>query len=303
MKLCFLTLDDRTDFVIDDDVGIAEFRRRGIVLEEIPWRRPDVDWRAYDAVIIRTPWDYQKDVDAFLALLDRIEALGVPLANPAKLVRWNARKTYLRDLAARGVDIVPTHWGQGITPEELRALPAQFGVGECVIKPVVSANADDTYRIVPTLSDADARRIAGCFPNRAWMAQPFIDSVVEEGEQSLFYFSGVYSHAVNKRPKSGDFRVQEEHGGIITPITPDAALRAAADRVMAALGEAPLQARVDLVRLDNGPWALMELEAIEPSLYFAQHPDAPRHFADAVLRWVADDHRRAAPRSPHEKGG
>lgn len=285
-RFAFLTLEDRTDFVIDDAVGIAEFTRRGIPVEEVPWRRPNVDWRAYDAVIIRTPWDYQKDVDAFLALLDQIESLGVPLANPAKLVRWNARKTYLRELAERGVDIVPTRWGRGITPAELRALPGQFNVGECVIKPIVSANADDTYRIVPTLAEADAVRIAACFPNREWMAQPFVESVVKEGEDSLFYFSGVYSHAVNKRPKSGDFRVQEEHGGIITPLTPSVDLRAAADHVMAALGEAPLQARVDLVRLADGTPALMELEAIEPSLYFAQHPDAPKHFADAVLDWL-----------------
>ncbi len=107
---------------------------------------------------------------------------------------------------------------------------------------------------------------------------------LDEGEYSVFYFDGSYSHAIVKRPKTGDFRVQEEHGGLIAGIEPDAALRHAADRVMAALDEAPLQARVDLVHLDDGSLALMELEAIEPSLYFRTHPQAAEHFADALAR-------------------
>jgi glutathione synthase/RimK-type ligase-like ATP-grasp enzyme len=289
-RLAFLTLEDRTEFVIDDAVGIAEFTRRGWPVDEIPWRTKGVDWHRYDGVVIRTPWDYQRDVDGFLVTLEEIEKTGVPVANSTSLVRWNSRKTYLRDLAARGVAIVPTQWGHGLTAAELRALPGRFGVGECVIKPVVSANADDTYRVKATMGDAEAAHIALRFLDRDWMAQPFVRAVVEEGELSVFYFGGRYSHAVTKRPKAGDFRVQEEHGGVIVTLTPDEALRTAADRVLAALGEAPLQARVDLVRLDNGTLAVMELEAIEPSLYFRTHPDAPRNFADAVGRWLDSAH-------------
>jgi glutathione synthase/RimK-type ligase-like ATP-grasp enzyme len=287
MTLAFLTLEDRTGFVIDDALAIAELARRGVIVEEVPWRRPGIDWGAYAGVVIRTPWDYQYDLDRFLAVLEAIERCDVPLANPSNFVRWNARKTYLRDLAGRGVAIVPTHFGQDLTAAELRALPHALGAAEVVIKPIVSANADDTYRVTAALPDDQASHVAARFRGRDWMAQPFVTSVLTEGEHSLFYFGGRLSHAITKRPKSGDFRVQEEHGGIIDPLEPDATLRDTGERVIRALGEAPLQARVDLVRLDDGSLALMELEAIEPSLYFRMHEQAPARFADAVQHWLA----------------
>ena len=311
-RLAFLTLDDRTGFVIDDALAIAELARRGVVVDEVPWRREAVTWCNYDGVVVRTPWDYQRDLDRFLARLEGIEALGVPLANDAALVRWNARKTYLRDLAACGAPTVPSLWGNGLAVDELRALPARLGGGEAVIKPIVGANADDTYRL-PAPPDAAAAttgavlledgelaaRIAARFVDREWLAQPFVRSVLDEGERSLFYFDGALSHAVVKRPKPGDFRVQEEHGGLIERLEPDAAMRSVGEVVLRALaevrgplertgrGEMPLQARVDLVRLDDGSLALMELEAIEPSLYFRMHAEAPRRFAVAVERWLA----------------
>ena len=284
-RLAFLTLEDRQGFVIDDALAIEELGRRGLAVDEVPWRRP-VDWRAWDAVVVRTPWDYQHDLAGFLAVLDAIVAAGVRVANPPALIRWNAHKTYLRELAGAGVATVPTRWGQGITTDELRAI----GEGH-VLKPVVGANADDTYRLDAGLEPATAVAIAARFADRPWMLQPFVPSIVTEGEHSLFFFGGAFSHAIVKRPAPGDFRVQEEHGGEIRASTPAVDLRAAADQVLAALvaradGAAPLQARVDLVRLDDGTPALMELEAIEPSLYFRMHPDAPRRFADAVEAWL-----------------
>jgi glutathione synthase/RimK-type ligase-like ATP-grasp enzyme len=285
-RVAFLTLEHRGDYVIDDALAIDELTRRGWRVDEVPWRRAGVDWRAWDAVVIRTTWDYQRDLAAFLATLDAIDAAGVPLANATPLVRWNARKTYLRDLAARGVPTVPTRWGSGLTGEEVRGLCGALGADECVVKPVVGANAEDTFRVARDEPTERASAVASRFEGRAWMAQPFVRSVLDEGERSVFYFGGAYSHAVVKVPKAGDFRVQEEHGGTIERLEPDGALRAASDRVMAALGEAPLQARVDLVRLDDGAFALMELEVIEPSLYFRTHPDAASHFADALSRWL-----------------
>jgi len=282
-RLCFLTLEDRADFVIDDELAIAELARRGIAVEEVPWRRAG-DASGYDAVVIRTPWDYQRDLPAFLATLDAIAAAGVPLANDPTLVRWNADKRYLGELAARGVPIVPTTYGVGLTVDELRGMPGRLGVGECVVKPVVGANADDTYRVT---AESASQEVVSRYVDRAWMAQPFVEAVVSEGEHSLFFFDGELSHAIVKIPRRGDFRVQEEHGGEILAEEATAELVAAATGVMAALGDPPLQARVDLVRLADGSLALMELEAIEPSLYFRMHPRAPAHFADAIERWLA----------------
>lgn len=285
-RLAFLTLEDRGDFVIDDALAIEELARRDVEVDEVPWRRPGIDWTAYHGVVIRTTWDYQRDLAGFFAVLGEIERLGVRLANPTTLVRWNARKTYLTDLAARGVPIVPTHRGQGFADGELRELPSVLGYGELVIKPVVGANADDTYRVSGATSVGELAEISARFRDREWMAQPFLSTILDEGEVSTFHFSGRFSHAIVKRPRAGDFRVQEEHGGLIERHVADAETRRVADVVLDALAERPLQARVDLVRLDGGRLALMELEIIEPSLYFRMHEDAPRNFADAVEAWL-----------------
>ena len=284
--IAFLTLEDRTAYVIDDALAIDELGRRGVKVDEIPWRRAGTDWRAYDGVVIRTTWDYQRDLGAFLGLLDELERMSIPLANRASLVRWNAHKTYLVDLAARRVPIVPTRWGRDMSAEDVRALPGSLGTAECVLKPAVGANAEDTYRLGAGIGEREANEIATRFAGREWMAQPFVSSIVRDGEVSLFYFAGIFSHAIVKRPKPLDFRVQEEHGASIEPWTVEEEASRAARAVLAALGEPPLQARIDLVRLDDGTLALMELEAIEPSLYFRMHEHAARNFADAVESWL-----------------
>lgn len=301
-RIALLTMADRADYVMDDDVGIAEFSRRGIVADEVPWTVELVEgWRAYDAVIVRTTWDYQHDVERFLGVLEGIcgaDGAGVPLANPLEVIRWNVHKSYLRELAGEGVLVVPTLWGSGLTGVELAALCEREGV----LKPVVGAGAGDTFRVGPWLGEHDrasiVSRYRGRGGDREWMAQPFVRSVQGEGEYSLFWFGGRFSHAIVKRPRAGDFRVQEEHGGEILPIEAGPELRDAGEGVLAALRrvseargwssepEALLQARVDLVRLDDGALALMELELVEPSLYFRTDPAAPARFVDAVEGWL-----------------
>ena len=275
-RAAFLTLEDRGDFVVDDAIAIAELAKRGWQIDEVPWRAA-IDWKQYERVMVRSTWDYQHDSDAFLAALARIDATGVPLANPLDVIRWNIRKTYLRELRDRGVRIVPTIFGEGPNLEAIR------GRGKQVIKPIISANATHTYVVEEhvKLDEIGAR-----FANRAWMAQPFIKSVTELGEYSVFYFGGKRSHSILKVPKAGDFRVQEEHGGEIRPAQPPANVIAAADSVMKALDRTLVQARVDLVLLDDGTPALMELELIEPSLYFRTDANAANNFADAFEAWA-----------------
>lgn len=277
-RLCLLTLEDRTGFVIDDALAIEELRARGHEVDEVPWSRPGVEWSRYALVVVRTPWDYTLRPDAFLQVLARIEAQA-PLENPRAVIEWNLRKTYLRDLEERGVPIVPTTWGRGA--EELRALRP---TGAVVVKPIVGANSRDTFVIDGRSSGAEVARVAALYREREWMVQPFVRSVIEEGEHSLVYFGGVFSHAIVKTPKAGDFRVQEEHGGTIRATEPPPDVRAAADRVIALLSPGLLQARIDLVRLEDGTPALMEAELIEPSLYFRMHEGAPASFADALER-------------------
>lgn len=288
-RICaFLTLDDHSDYVVvDDNLTYAPLRELGWHVEPVPWRRPDVAWDQYDAVVIRSTWDYVKAPDTFLGVLSRIERAGTPLLNSLDLVRWNIQKTYLRDLASRGVPVVPTVWRDRLRPGELSGLLGELGTTDAVIKPVVGASASGAYRLSEHDVATQAQSIEAYYANRALMAQPFLRAVTTEGEFSLFYFNGVYSHTILKTPKAADFRVQEEHGGSVRAIQATDALLAIGDTTLRALPETPLYARTDFVRANEGDgfW-LMELELIEPSLYFRMDPHAPGRFARAFHQWA-----------------
>ena len=283
-RLAFLTLDERGDYVIDDELAIAPLTALGWAVSTLSWRQTATPWSDFDAVIIRSTWDYWYDVQGFLETLEKIDR-QTRLANALDLVRWNLRKTYLRDLEERGVGIVPTAWLHGLDPERLPGLAGHLGSDELVVKPVIGANGDDAFRLSTGEEDARLGRIAAIFDGRACMLQPFRQMVQEEGEYSLFFFDGGFSHAILKTPASGEFRSQEERGGQITRIDPEPLLARRGKQALAAVSPRPLYARVDLVRNDLGDFELMELELIEPSLYLRMEPGAPERFANAIDRW------------------
>jgi hypothetical protein len=285
-RAAFLTLAEQGDFVIDDDRAHAPLAQRGWQVEVVRWNRPGVDWQRYDLVTIRSTWDYQNDADAFLSTLAAIEASGARLENPLEIVRWNMQKTYLRDLAARGVPVVPTIWRDGLRAGELGALFEAAQSEEAVIKPIMSGNAQGAWRLDRASAKAHATEIEAYFADRALMMQPFEPAIVSEGEFSLLYFNGVFSHGILKLPKPGDFRVQEEHGSEIRSITPEPALLAAGKAAIDAIGRKLLYARADLVRHADG-FRVMELELVEPALYLRMDPGAPGRFADAIVSLFA----------------
>ena len=282
-RVAFLSLDDPTGFVIDDAFAVAPLARLGVAVETVSWRT-DVDWGAFEAVVIRSPWDYVDAPDAFLAVLETIDASDAVLLNGLTTVRWNLRKTYLRGLEAAGVPVIPTVWRDRLAPGDTSGLFEAVGADEIVVKPVVGANASGAFRIsraAPRAAEVEAH-----YADRALMAQPFVPAVVDEGEFSVFAFAGEVSHAILKTPAPRDFRVQEEHGGLITAVAPEPALLAAArrafDAVDAATGERPLYARADLVRAPGGGFWTMEVELVEPALYFRMDAGAPGRFARAL---------------------
>jgi hypothetical protein len=279
----FLTMNNPAGFVIDDELAYEPLLDAGWTVEALPWDSRTASWDRYDIVIIRSTWDYHHTPEQFLETLERIEATGTRLENPLSLVRWNYRKTYLKDLVRKSVPIVPTVWHDRLTNGTLDSLFDQLASDDIVVKPVVSASADGTYRLQRHTVSHCVDEVTHCFARRALMAQPLVRSVLDEGEYSLFYFNGKLSHVILKTPRAGDFRVQEEHGGYIRPVHAEPALIAAGGAAMHALDTVPLYARVDFVRANDGnAWWLMEFELIEPALYFRMSPDAPRLFAEAV---------------------
>lgn len=278
-------MDNLEGFVSDDHLVIDMLKAQGWHLETVPWRSK-CDWSRYDLVVIRTPWDYQQAPEEFMCVLEEI-ACATRLENPLEVVRWNLRKTYLRELAEAGVQIVETHWGtEPLTIELLRDCHQRFGSEEIVVKPVVSANADFTYRLRPEQFISALPELNQVFASREYMIQPFLRTVVEEGEYSVFYFGGDYSHTILKTPKSRDFRVQEEHGGLIQGVIAEPELLKASQITIQALRRELLYCRADLVRNERGGFLLMELELIEPSLYFRTHPAAAANFVRAMERWI-----------------
>ena len=303
MRRCaFLTLQDPTGYVIDDELAYVPLAALGWSVDTIPWRRTNIEWQTYDAVVIRSTWDYVNDPDAFLDVLGEIERSGTPLFNGLDLVRWNVRKTYLRDLAECGVSVVPTIWRDRLRPNELPELIEEVGTPEVVIKPVVGANASGAFRLDAQSARKRGDELCAYYSDRAFLVQPFLAAITTEGEYSLFYFNGALSHTISKLPKSADFRVQEEHGGIIRAVEADDALRDAGDTALRAIDTVPLYARADFVRangsLNTQPttpnrssYWLMELELVEPSLYLRMDKGAPERFACALHDRVRSENR------------
>jgi hypothetical protein len=275
-------MDNLEGYVSDDELAIEPLENLGWKVKTISWRDKTINWNDFAAVIIRTPWDYQKFPDEFLDVLRKIDASNARLENSLKIVEWNLAKTYLRELEAKGIKIVPTIWDEkSVTRADFHRWKTFFNTDEIIIKPIVSATAEHTYRLTEFLPE-----LSEIFANKAFMVQPFMSNIVEEGEYSLFYFGGKYSHTILKSPKPKDFRVQEEHGGIITQVQPLEQLSAAAQKVFSQISEKLLYARIDFVRDDEDNFCLMELELIEPALYLRMDENAPQFFAETVDNWL-----------------
>ena len=233
---------------------------------------------AFDLVLPLVVWGYHLDYARWLELLDRAETDGWRMINPPALLRWNGDKAYLAELAERGVSTVPTLAVEACCDADLEEARRRFDSDWLVIKPPISASAAGTHRLAPNDDlPADSR-------GRPMIIQPLIEEIATTGEFSLMLFDGEYSHAVVKRPKAGDFRVQEYHGGVTLPCPspPAGAVRLAQDALAAAPARAAY-ARVDIVPDDQGVLRIMELELIEPSLFLDHSPDGGASFTRSIL--------------------
>jgi glutathione synthase/RimK-type ligase-like ATP-grasp enzyme len=283
-KIAFLTMENLDGFCVDDDLAKKPLGDSGWETEDVCWRQTDTDWSEFAAVIIRSTWDYPQNLEAFLQVLGEIE-IAARLANPLSLVRWNADKSYLLKFQEKGIGIVPTVLDFGVIEErQIAARFADFQTDEIVVKPTVGANAQNTFRL--GRNRKFPAELTNAFRDGSYLIQPFMKKIVTEGEFSLFYFAGKYSHAVLKTPKNNDFRVQEEHGGLILPVTPEPQLLEFGGEVMRRVAPVPLYARVDAVRGEENRFALMELELIEPSLYLRTDEKAAARFARAINDWI-----------------
>lgn len=255
-------------------------RLLGPLLSFRGWTDPG-DLSGFDLILPLIAWGYQRDVPGWYALLDRLEAEGAAIANPAKVLRWNSDKAYLTELNEAGVATVPTLIRESLNDAALATAREMLESARLVVKPPISGGADGTYLIGP--SDPLPAEAIG----QRMLIQPYLPAIAEDGEYSLFYFGGHYSHAISKHPAQGDFRVQEQFGGVERAIDAPSDAKALAETALAAtdrlLDCGPLPyARIDMVRDSEGTFRLMELELIEPSLFLHFAPDEGTLFAKAI---------------------
>ena len=253
-------------------------------LTGIDWRAPLDELVRFDLAYLGTPWDYTEAKDEFLARLDELEAAGVTVCNPVEVIRWNADKLYLKDLAARGAVTIPTLWPESAGPDEVARAFDHFATDRVVVKRRVGAGAvgQDSFR-------RDAPPPPGWRMEQPAMIQPFLSAIQREGELSFIFIGGAFSHALVKLAAAGDYRIQSLYGGREAALDPLRADRAAAEAVMAMLpfDQPPLYARIDMVRLDDGALAVIEAELIEPYLYPEQGPGFGKMLADATINRFA----------------
>jgi glutathione synthase/RimK-type ligase-like ATP-grasp enzyme len=268
-----LATSERWPQLSPDDLDlIPEMARLGIDAAPAVWTDPSVDWSRFDLVVIRSCWDYHRRIGEFVGWLDR---LTTPVANPREAIRWNAHKGYLLELGSKGIPIPETQLIRKGSPA-----PA-FADAHVIIKPAISASANETHRFAhaaEAMTDLERLLRAGDV-----IVQEFVDEVISDGEWSLMFFDRHLSHAVKKAPKAGDFRVQQELGGSALAGDPPSRVLEAAHRALSAVDHDLLYARVDVVNRDAGA-VLMELELIEPSLFFGTSEGSSGRFAAAVLR-------------------
>lgn len=304
-RVAFATCTELLVLDPDDELLAQALRALGVEVVPLAWSDGRADWSSFDLVLVRSPWDYHLRRDAFVHWAARVER-ETRLLNSAATIAWNTDKTYLRALAEQGVPTVPTAWiervgaaassaaagdppaadaGRGAAPDLAVLLAARgWADGEAIVKPSIGLGSSGLLRVAPGDPDgAGQRHLAELAEDGTAMVQPFIPSLPVAGELSLVFFERELSHVVRKRPAAGEFRVQPDFGAVTTADEASAREREIAAQALACVaGDELLYARVDLVAGPADEVWLMELELVEPTLYFAAVPGSAERFARLV---------------------
>ncbi len=284
-KVAVLTFTRSAELCIDRQYLEHLFVKEGFIYEEVIWDTPNVNWKQYEAALIRSTCDYfDGKYDLFIETLRHIEQLGIPLLNPLSIVQWNSKKTYLADLKNKGINVIETIF---TTPSSVKHIASAMKGNDwekCVIKPSVSAAAHKTFCL--SLQEAESFDLLAHFASdEPILIQPFAPEIVNEGEWSFIFFDKKFSHAMLSTPKTGDFRVQFFHGGHLKKANPESWMIEEAERILKASGfENILYVRVDAIRRGDKLF-VMELEMIEPYLYFDYYPETAQTFVKTFKRY------------------
>lgn len=286
-RIALATYERAPQLAPDDQLLIPALERAGIDAEPAVWSDDAVIWETFDGVVVRSCWDYHLRADEFHEWLDRLDASRLPVFNTVSTITWNANKRYLLDLASRGASTIETLVvPRGDVDQALLKLDA-FARAKVVIKPAVSASGHETHALDLPLDRAAKATVQRVVEQSDTLIQPFADEVGRDGELSLVFIDGTFSHAAVKHAAADEFRVQVEHGGSVTPADAPQPIVDQAAAILAKAGDTPLYARVDGI-IRDGKFLLMELELIEPNLFFELNDGSADRFAQALARRLRD---------------
>lgn len=283
MKLALLTCSKYPELLEADQILVPLLQQKGFDTEIAIWDDPNINWQQFDYLIFRNTWDYYEKETSFRAWLDELASQNIKTLNPLSLIQWNMHKFYLKSLEEKGIPILKTCFLEKGKPFNFENIPPSWK--ELVLKPAFSAGSYLTIKFNREDWPAIQKEYAKHFIEKDFLLQEFSPDILTLGESSFIFFNGNYSHAINKKPVENDFRVQIQYGGQYVSIKPDTAILDQARNVLGALPSLPLYARVDGI-VSDGILKVMEVELIEPDLYFRVLPETAQHFADTIEQYL-----------------
>lgn len=282
MKIGILTCSRLPELLPSDQQLIPLFAKENIDAKAIIWDDESVDWTQFDYLIFRNTWDYYQKEEVFNSWLHKIELLGIKTFNPISVIQKNKHKFYLKELEKEGISILPSIFLEKNSTSNLHnVIPKSWE--KMVIKPAFSAGSYLTKLIDRSEIESIQTEFKEHFATKDFLIQEFRPEIKELGETSFIFFDGKFSHAVNKKPVENDFRVQIQYGGKYTLIEPNADLLLQAELILSKIPEKLLYARVDGIVIEN-KLHLMEIELIEPDLYFDLAEGARELFVESFLK-------------------
>lgn len=280
MKIALATCGRLPEMSDSDKKLIPEFAKYNIQAVPTIWDDPEIFWENFDAVIIRNTWDYYTKFPQFVKWLDTLETKEVKVLNDLKIIRKNSHKFYLKDIIEKGFRVIPTIFlnnNSEISDDDL------LKYQKMVLKPAVSAGSYKTE--ILTEGDLNSENISSKTIVGDWLLQPFLPEIQTEGEISMIFFGNEYSHSIIKKPIEGEFRVQKQFGGKYLPYSPGWELLNELNPVFKVFGEEFLFGRIDGVML-GGKFHIMEIEMLEPDLYFDFFPEKVALFCEKAVEMI-----------------
>lgn len=281
----YLNPTDQTEYVQnvlwEDGLLHNALEKLGLKVVRLDWADPDFDWNSTRCAVFRSTWDYFHRFAEFDAWLSRVQEATM-LINSSELVRWNMNKWYLRDLEEKGVKVVKSKFMKRGDARMLRELFLELDCDEAVLKPTIAGASRHTYKFSLENVDEYEEIYYKLISQEDMMLQPYQYSITKKGEISLVVIDGEFTHAVLKKAKPGDFRVQDDFGGTVHPYEPSHIEMEIAEKVVKACSSQPAYARVDLMWDNEGDLALSELELIEPELWFRENASAAQKLAHTI---------------------